>query len=114
MADRPQMFGPTRGFSGMADSMEPCKMLGADPCCHGNEICARRGDPVAYRLVVYNCRCTYCLSDILHVTRMLLLCVLVVFMGSRKYQNDNDFDEYVSEHGGSSNAFTECEQVTIM
>jgi len=27
MADRPEMFGPTRGFSGMADSMEPCKML---------------------------------------------------------------------------------------
>jgi len=23
----------------------------ADPCCHGNEIWARRGDPVAYRLV---------------------------------------------------------------
>jgi len=27
MADRTEMFGPTRGFSGMADSMEPCKML---------------------------------------------------------------------------------------
>ena len=24
MADRPEMFGPTRGFSVMADSMEPC------------------------------------------------------------------------------------------
>ena len=53
MADRPEMFGPTRGFSGMADSMEPCKMLWADPCCHGNEIWARRGDPVAYRLVLF-------------------------------------------------------------
>jgi len=105
MADRPEMFGPNRGFSGMADSMEPCKMLwgrpllprqrhfgsfctkspitqlvrqidrrclglpgvfrgwpiqrnhakccGADPCCHGNKILARRGDPVAYRLVSY-------------------------------------------------------------
>ena len=27
MADKPEMFAPTRGFSGMADSMEPCKML---------------------------------------------------------------------------------------
>jgi len=26
-------------------------MLWGDPCCHGNEIWARRGDPVAYRLV---------------------------------------------------------------
>ena len=44
MADRPHTFGPTRGFSGMADSMEPCKMLWADPCCHGNDIWPRCGD----------------------------------------------------------------------
>jgi len=30
--DRPDMFGPTTG----ADQ-------GADPCCHGNDICTRRG-----------------------------------------------------------------------
>ena len=52
MADRPDMFGPTRGFWGMANSMEPCKMLWG----HGNEIWARRGDPVAYQLVcIYVC-----------------------------------------------------------
>ena len=27
------------------------KCCRADPCCHGNEICARRGDLDAYRLV---------------------------------------------------------------
>jgi len=54
MSDRPEMFEPTRAFSGMADSMEPCKMLRADPCWHGNEIWTRRGDPVAYRLVSTN------------------------------------------------------------
>ena len=27
MAERPEMFAPTRGFLGMADSMETCKML---------------------------------------------------------------------------------------
>jgi len=27
MTDRPEMFRPTRGFPGMADSMEPYKML---------------------------------------------------------------------------------------
>jgi len=31
MADGPEMFGPARGFSGMADSMEPCKMLWGRP-----------------------------------------------------------------------------------
>jgi len=35
-------------------------------------------------------------------------------MGSQKYPNDNDFDAYVSEHGGSSNAFTDCEQVNVI
>jgi len=30
-ADRPEMFGPTRGFSWMTDSMEPCKMLWGRP-----------------------------------------------------------------------------------
>jgi len=32
--------------------MEPCKMLWADPCCHGNDIWPRRGDVVAYQLVI--------------------------------------------------------------
>jgi len=31
VTDRPQMFAPTRWFSGMADSMEPCKMLWGRP-----------------------------------------------------------------------------------
>jgi len=31
MTDRPEMFKPTRGFSGMADSMEPSKMLWGGP-----------------------------------------------------------------------------------
>jgi len=50
MADTPAMFGPTRGFSGMAYSMEPYRMLWADPCCHGNDICATQS-LIAYRLV---------------------------------------------------------------
>jgi len=32
MPDRPDMFWPTAGLT-----------RGADPCCHGNDICARRG-----------------------------------------------------------------------
>ena len=31
MADRPEMFAPNRGFSGMADSMEQYKMLWGRP-----------------------------------------------------------------------------------
>jgi len=42
MAHRPEMFGSTRG---------PTR--GADPCCHGNDIWPRRGDLVAYRLVLF-------------------------------------------------------------
>ena len=50
MTDRPEMFAPTRGFSGKADSMEPCTMLSANPCCHGNEIWAIF-DKIAYKSV---------------------------------------------------------------
>jgi len=49
MTDRPQMFAPNRKFSGMADWLEPYKMLWVDPCCHGNEIWAK---------VAYNSTCT--------------------------------------------------------
>jgi len=49
------MFGSTRGFSGMADSMEPCSLkCGADPCCHGNDIWPRRRDLVAYRGLLFH------------------------------------------------------------
>jgi len=52
MANRPEMFGPTMEFSGWPIQWNHAKCFGADPCCHGNEIWARRGCPVAYRLVV--------------------------------------------------------------
>jgi len=51
MADRPEVFGPTGGFRGRPIRLNLAKCSGADPCCHGNEIWARRRDPVAYRLV---------------------------------------------------------------
>ena len=54
MADRPQMFGPTRGEGwGWPIQWNHAKCCGADPCCHGNEIWARRGDPVACRPACY-------------------------------------------------------------
>lgn len=33
----------------------------------------------------------------------------VLFMGSEKYSIENEYDEFISAHGGSTNAFTECE-----
>jgi len=47
MADRPDMFGTTRGFSGMADSMEHAKCCGPTVVAMATtDIWARRGDPV--------------------------------------------------------------------
>jgi len=43
MADRPQMFGPTRGFSGWPIQWNHATCCGDDPCCHGNEILANLG-----------------------------------------------------------------------
>lgn len=33
----------------------------------------------------------------------------MIFMGSEKYPKENEFDQYVSAHGGFDNAYTECE-----
>ena len=44
---RSEMFGTTRGFSGMADSMEPCKMLWGRPLLPWQRnLSYRCGDPV--------------------------------------------------------------------
>ncbi|KAL5015986.1 hypothetical protein ScPMuIL_005575 [Solemya velum] len=34
----------------------------------------------------------------------------MVFMGSQKYPKENDFDDFLSRHGGESNAWTDCER----
>jgi len=47
-------LGLPGGFRGWPIQRNHAKCCGADACCHGNEIWARRGDPVAYRLV---CMC---------------------------------------------------------
>lgn len=31
----------------------------------------------------------------------------MLFMGSEKYPDENEYDSYLTKHGGSSNAFTE-------
>ena len=43
MTDRPEMFASNRGFSGWPIQWNHTKCCGADPCCHGNELWARRG-----------------------------------------------------------------------
>ncbi|XP_043474381.1 nardilysin-like [Leptopilina heterotoma] len=37
----------------------------------------------------------------------------MVFMGSKKYPEENDFDSFIKKRGGSDNASTECEQTTF-
>jgi len=44
-------LGRPGSFRGWPIQWNHAKCCGADPCCHGNEILARRGDIVAYRLV---------------------------------------------------------------
>jgi len=46
-------LGLPRGFWGWPIQRNHANCSEADPCCHGNEIWARRGDLVAYRLVCW-------------------------------------------------------------
>jgi len=50
------------GFWGWLIQWNHAKCCGADPCCHGNKIWARRGDPVTYR----NYLLTYLLTYVCH------------------------------------------------
>ncbi|CAJ1448902.1 unnamed protein product [Effrenium voratum] len=36
-------------------------------------------------------------------------CEHMIFLGSKKYPGEADFEEFLSENGGDSNAYTECE-----
>lgn len=46
---------------------------------------------------------------------LIWICIFaVVFMGSEKYPDENDFDAYVKQFGGNSNAYTECESVSVL
>ena len=33
----------------------------------------------------------------------------MIFLGSKKYPGEAQFEEFLSENGGESNAYTECE-----
>ena len=35
----------------------------------------------------------------------------MLFMGCKKYPDENEYDEYLDKHGGSSNASTDMERV---
>jgi len=48
-------LGLTGGFRGWPSQWNHAKCCADDPCCHGNLMWARRGDPVSYRLVVSWC-----------------------------------------------------------
>ncbi|XP_067023914.1 nardilysin-like [Acropora muricata] len=38
----------------------------------------------------------------------------MVFMGSEKYPDENEFDVFIKKHGGSGNAHTDCERTTFV
>ena len=33
----------------------------------------------------------------------------MIFLGSKRYPGEAEFEEFLSENGGESNAYTECE-----
>ena len=70
----------------MADLIEPCiYVVGLhDPCCHGNEISARRGYPFAYQLLIIN------ISNIFVLNYAVFICQNV----HRNLEKKNKYDNY--------------------
>lgn len=40
--------------------------------------------------------------------------ISVVFMGSKKYPQENKLDDFLGKHGGYTNAWTDCERVKLI
>ena len=38
----------------------------------------------------------------------------MIFLGSKKYPGEAQFEEFLSENGGESNAYTECEYTSSL
>ena len=55
--------------------------------------------------------CYFILSYLIFVVVGLVFHFLVVFMGSDKYPDENEYDTYIKSHGGSDNASTDYEKV---
>lgn len=67
-----------------------------------NEICSKLA-------AVAMCVGSGCFNDPKDVQGMSHFLEHMIFMGSEKYPKENEFDQFVSSHGGFDNAYTECE-----
>jgi nardilysin len=47
------------------------------------------------------------LSDPLHLQGLSHYLEHMLFMGSEQWPDENEYDSYLTKHGGSSNAYTE-------
>lgn len=50
-----------------------------------------------------------CFQDLPDVPGLSHFLEHMIFMGSEKYPKENEFDQFVTAHGGFDNAYTECE-----
>lgn len=46
------------------------------------------------------------MSDPRELPGLAHFCEHMLFMGTQKYPSENEYNKYLSEHGGSSNAYT--------
>lgn len=57
---------------------------------------------------------SFCQFSLFCILSFLSICMplpfSVVFMGSKKYPDENGFDAFLKKHGGSDNASTDCER----
>lgn len=56
--------------------------------------------------VCYSCFFKGYMSDPDEIPGLAHFCEHMLFLGTEKYPNENDYSKYLTEHGGSSNAAT--------
>jgi len=79
MAHRPETLHLPRGFRGWPIQRNHAKCCGVDPCCHGNDILPRCGDPYAITRYINRRLCLF-LSSRLPDCSIFVLVILLNIM----------------------------------
>lgn len=60
-------------------------------------------------IIVVFLKFTGSLSDPANISGLAHFCEHMLFLGTQKYPKENEYSQFLSEHAGSSNAFTSGE-----
>merc|ERR1719336_1953773 len=117
----PKFVLPTRRFVASLRPMDPSKASAPVKSENDKRIYRHFTLPNALRVLIYDdpegdreaaamsCKVGQ-LCDPPEIQGLAHFCEHMLFMGTKKYPSENEYEEYVDKHGGSYNAYTASEE----